>query len=53
MRQHVEDLRLDVQALVRAAELVQPRVELVLAEGVDRGFGRILLHGVVTARAIM
>jgi hypothetical protein len=52
MRQHVEDLRLDVQALPAASKLVQPRVELVLAEGVYRGFGRIFLHGVVAGRAM-
>jgi hypothetical protein len=39
VREHVEHLRLDVEALVRAAELVQPRIELVLAERVHRAFG--------------
>jgi hypothetical protein len=53
MRQYVEDLRLDVQALLSPAKLVQSGVELVLAKRVDRGFGRGFLHGILAGRASM
>jgi hypothetical protein len=40
VREHLEDLWLDVQPLTGATELVRACVELVLAEGVDHADGR-------------
>ena len=40
MREHVEHLRLHVEPVAGAAELVEARVELVVAEGVDHADGR-------------
>ena len=44
VREHVEHLRLDMQALARTAQLMEPRVELVVAERVDQVIWKCCRH---------
>src|SRR5688500_9804585 len=44
VREHVEDLRLDMTIFAGAAHLPHPRVELVVTEGVDCAVGEWCRH---------
>ena len=50
MREDVEDLRLDAQALAATPELVEPSVQLVLSERVDEAIRNLCRHAALPER---